>query len=93
MTRAHAITDDDIVLAEIELVVPPERAFEAPNSFEVERWRGALCLYRMEGWQADRRTGGRWQVDVVLPDGTCLPARRRIRSGAASAPCRFYPVL
>lgn len=37
MTHAHAITDGDIVLAAIDVAVPPQRAFDALNSAEVER--------------------------------------------------------
>ncbi|MBV8966949.1 MAG: SRPBCC domain-containing protein [Mycobacteriaceae bacterium] len=74
MTKAQAVTDGDIVLAAIDIGVPPERAFQALNSAEVERWWGAPGLYRMEGWRSDLRVSGRWQVGVRVPDGTLLPA-------------------
>jgi uncharacterized protein YndB with AHSA1/START domain len=74
MSSAHAITDGETVLATIDINVPPERAFEALDSVEVEDWWGAPGLYRMRGWQSDRRVGGRWRVDVCLPDGAVLPA-------------------
>jgi uncharacterized protein YndB with AHSA1/START domain len=28
----------------------------------------------MQGWRSDPRVGGRWNVDVCLPDGAILPA-------------------
>jgi uncharacterized protein YndB with AHSA1/START domain len=74
MSGARALTDGETVFATIDVAVSPRRAFEAMNSAEVERWWGAPSLYRMQGWQADRRVGGSWRVDVRLPNGTLLPA-------------------
>jgi len=74
MTQALAITDGETVLATIDINVTPERAFEALNSAEVEQWWGAPGLYRFAGWRSEVRVGGRWQVNVCLPDGAVLPA-------------------
>ena len=74
MKNAKAITDGETALATIDIAVPPERAFEALNSAEVEHWWGAPGLYRFSDWQSELRVGGRWQVNVCLPDGAVLPA-------------------
>jgi uncharacterized protein YndB with AHSA1/START domain len=74
MAKASAITDGETVLATIELSVAPQRAFAALNTAEVEQWWGAPGLYRFTAWKSDLRVGGRWQVEVVLPDGAVLPA-------------------
>ena len=74
MTQARAVTDGDTVLADIEIAVPPQRAFDAMTSAEVEEWWGEPDLYRLTNWRSDLRVGGRWQVDVRLPNGAILPA-------------------
>lgn len=74
MIHAQAVTDDDTVLATIDIDVPPERAFEAMSSAEVEEWWGAPNLYRFVNWRSDLRVDGRWSVDVRLPNGAVLPA-------------------
>lgn len=74
MARARSVTDGEIVLATVNVAVSPERAFEALNSAEVERWWGAPRLYRFADWRSDLTVGGRWRVNVCLPDGAVLPA-------------------
>jgi len=74
MTQAQAITDGETVLAAIEVAASPARAFEAMTSAEVEKWWGEPDLYRFTNWRSDLRVGGRWQVDVRLPDGSTCPA-------------------
>jgi uncharacterized protein YndB with AHSA1/START domain/quinol monooxygenase YgiN len=74
MVRASAITDGEVALATIIVEAPPERAFDAMNSAEVERWWGAPGLYHMRSWRSDLRAGGSWRVDVCLPEGVILPA-------------------
>lgn len=77
MNHARGLTDGEIVLATIDIDVPPPRVFDALNSAEVEKWWGEPSLYRMQNWQCDLRPGGRWQVDVVMPDGAVHPADGR----------------
>lgn len=77
MTRAQAVTDGDTVLATIDISVPPQRAFDAMTTAEVETWWGAPDLYRFAGWRSDLRVDGVWRVDVCLPDGAKLPAGGR----------------
>lgn len=74
ITRAQAVTDGETVLAAINIIVPPLRAFDALNTAEVEQWWGAPGLYRFDGWRSDLRVGGRWRVDVRLPGGAVRPA-------------------
>jgi len=74
VTHAQAITDGETALATIEIAVPPQRAFDAMTSAEVEKWWAAPGLYHFANWQSDLRVGGRWHVNVCLPNGTVLPA-------------------
>lgn len=71
---ARAVTDGAIVLATIDVPVPPERVFRALMTDECERWWGAPGVYTTESWNADVRTGGTWSLVTRLPDGTGLPA-------------------
>lgn len=61
MSRASAITDGDTVLATVRLDVSAQRACEALNSAEVERWWGAPGLYQMRNWRADFPSQGRME--------------------------------
>lgn len=74
MTQAQSVTDGETVLAAVEIAVPPQRAFDAMTSAEVEEWWGEPNLYRFTNWRSDLKVGGRWQVDIRLPDGSILPA-------------------
>lgn len=74
MIGAQAVTDGETVLAAIEVAASPARAFEAITSAEVEKWWGEPDLYRFANWRSDLRVGGRWQVDVCLPNGSTCPA-------------------
>jgi uncharacterized protein YndB with AHSA1/START domain len=67
-----AITpDQDVVLAEILIAAPPERVFQAitdPN--EMPQWWGQQGMYRVTGWKADLRPGGKWSSVGVGADGS-----------------------
>ncbi len=72
---ARAVTDGDTVLATVDVAGPPERAFRALNTDEVERWWGSANTYRMVDWTSDLRVGGHWHVGVRFVGGdTVLPA-------------------
>jgi uncharacterized protein YndB with AHSA1/START domain len=71
---ARAVTDGEIVLATIDVPVPPERVFRALMTDECERWWGAPGVYTTDSWSADVRTGGTWSLVTRLRDGTGLPA-------------------
>jgi uncharacterized protein YndB with AHSA1/START domain len=63
-STARAVTDGEIVLATVDVAGPPERAFQALNTDETERWWGSADTYRMEDWTSDIRVGGCWRVGI-----------------------------
>ena len=71
---ARAITDNEIVLATVEVPVAPERALGALMTNECEKWWGAPGVYTIEAFRADPRQGGHWSLVIRLPDGTALPS-------------------
>jgi uncharacterized protein YndB with AHSA1/START domain len=71
---ARALTDGHTILAALELAGTPERVFQALTTNEAERWWGSAETYRITDWKADLRVGGRWTLNVRLPDGTICPA-------------------
>lgn len=58
-----------MALATVEVAAPPERAFAALLSNEVEEWRLLPGAYRLRGWQAELRPQGPWSVTVEFCDG------------------------
>jgi uncharacterized protein YndB with AHSA1/START domain len=72
--RACAVTDGELILATVDLGMPPERVFRALTTGEVEQWWDSVRTYHVTGWKAELRVGGRWSLIVRLPDGTGLPA-------------------
>jgi uncharacterized protein YndB with AHSA1/START domain len=58
-----------MVLANVEVAAPPERAFAALLSNEVEVWRQLPGAFRLKGWQAELRPQGPWSVTVEFRDG------------------------
>lgn len=74
VSPSRALSDGETVVATVEVEATPERIFEALTTKEVERWWGAPDVYCIKNWSADLRIGGRWSLDVCLPDGTVLPA-------------------
>jgi uncharacterized protein YndB with AHSA1/START domain len=71
---ARAVTDGDMILATMDIAMPPERVFQALNTDEVERWWGSADIYRMTEWKSDLRVGGRWSVLPIGADGSKHPA-------------------
>ena len=72
--NARALTDGEVILATVDLGMPPERVFRALTTDEVEKWWGSARTYRVTDWKAELRVGGRWSLIVRLPDGSRLPA-------------------
>ena len=58
-----------MLLATIDIAVPPERVFRAITSEELTRWWGSDDLYRTTKWTGDLRVGGAWRTDGVSKDG------------------------
>ena len=72
--NARALTDGEVILATVDLEMPPERVFRVLTTDEVEKWSGSARTYRVTDWKEEPRVGGRWSLIVRLPDGTRLPA-------------------
>ncbi|WP_292117996.1 SRPBCC domain-containing protein [Mesorhizobium sp.] len=73
----QAMANGETAMASAEIPAAPERVLAALVTHEVERWWGSAETYRMTGWSADLRAGGRWNVTVRTADGRCLPAGGR----------------
>ena len=71
---ARAATYGEIILATGDLGMPPERAFRALTTDEVEKWWASARTCRVTDWKAEFRVDGRWSLIRRLPDGTRLPA-------------------
>jgi uncharacterized protein YndB with AHSA1/START domain len=70
--RAIADVTEGIILATVEIAVPPERVFTALTTDEITRWWGSPELYLTTEWTADLRVGGRWRADGKGADGTAF---------------------
>lgn len=70
-TRPKAVADAaaGLLLASVEVVAAPERAFAALMTGEVERWWALPGVYRLKDWRADLRPEGAWSVCVAYGDG------------------------
>ena len=71
---ARAATYGEIILATGDLGIPPERAFRALTTDEVEKWWSSARTCRVTDWKAEFRVDGRWSLIRRLTDGTRLPA-------------------
>jgi uncharacterized protein YndB with AHSA1/START domain len=69
--RAIADLDQGIILASVEIAVPPERVFAAiTDGTEIVRWWGTDEPYRTTSWTSDLRPGGKWRAEGAGADGT-----------------------
>lgn len=71
---ARAVTDDDTILATIDVAATPERIFRALTTSETEQWWGSPETYRIASWKSALRVGGAWSLVVITPDGGEFPA-------------------
>lgn len=68
--RSVADLTAGIVLASVEIAVPPERVFRAlTDPQQVLTWWGSADTYRLDEWTADLRVGGRWRSRGRGADG------------------------
>ena len=68
--RAIADVTEGTILASVDILVPPERVFDAvTDPREVPRWWGAPGVYTTDKWTADFRVGGRWRADGTGANG------------------------
>jgi uncharacterized protein YndB with AHSA1/START domain len=73
--RAVADPETGLILATVDVALPPDRVFRALTlASEIEHWWGAPDVYRMTNWKADFRIGGQYSVVVARPDGSTFPA-------------------
>lgn len=67
--RAIADVTAGMLLATIDIAVPPERVFRAITSEDVARWWGSEDLYRVTHWTGDVRVGGTWRSQGISREG------------------------
>lgn len=70
----RAMANGETVIASAEIHASSEQVITALVTDEVECWWGSAGTYRMTGWTADLRIGGRWGATVKTADGRSLPA-------------------
>ena len=70
--RAIADLSGGLILATVDIDVPPERVFKALSSDEITQWWGDAQIYRTTGWTADVRVGGSWRADGQAADGSAF---------------------
>jgi uncharacterized protein YndB with AHSA1/START domain len=71
--NARAVADlaDGLILASVDIAVPPERVFSALTSgVDVVKWWGSDETYRTTSYVADLKVGGRWRAEGRGADGT-----------------------
>lgn len=66
---AVADLDQGVVLARVDIAVPPERVFKALTTDELTQWWGAPEMYRTTKHTIDLRKGGAWKSEGVGADG------------------------
>ncbi|HSN25905.1 MAG TPA: SRPBCC domain-containing protein, partial [Kofleriaceae bacterium] len=71
-TKATSVADvtEGIVLARVEIAVPPERVFKALTTEELTAWWGADDMYRTTKFTIDLRPGGAWRTEGRGADGS-----------------------
>lgn len=68
--RSVADLTAGVVLASVEIAVPPERVFRAlTDPDQLMHWWGSPDTYRIHEWTADVRVGGRWRSQGRSADG------------------------
>jgi uncharacterized protein YndB with AHSA1/START domain len=70
--RAVADTTDGVVLARVEIAVPPERVFRALTTSELTKWWGSAEMYTTTKFTIDLRPGGAWKSEGVGADGSAF---------------------
>src|SRR5262245_36083639 len=67
--RAVADLEQGVVLARVEIAVPPERVFRALTTEELALWWGADDMRRTTKHMMDVRPGGAWHSEGKGADG------------------------
>ncbi len=68
--RAIADVTEGVVLATVDIAVPPERVFRALTTSELTKWWGSAELYRTTKFEIDLSPGGAWRTEGIGADGT-----------------------
>jgi uncharacterized protein YndB with AHSA1/START domain len=70
-SKATAVADvtQGVVVARVDIAVPPERVFRALTTEELTKWWGSAEVYRTTRFTIDLRPGGRWRTEGVGTDG------------------------
>jgi len=68
--KAVADVSAGMVVATVDIRVPPERVFAALSSREVCDWWGDPSMYRTTEWRSDVRVGGAWRAAGIGADGS-----------------------
>jgi len=70
--KATSVADvtEGVVLARVEIAVPPERVFKALTTEELTKWWGADDMYRTTKFAIDLRPGGTWRTEGRGADGS-----------------------
>ena len=68
--KAVAEVGEGVVLARVEIAMPPERVFRALTSEDLTKWWCADGVYRTTNFTMDPRPGGQWSTDGVGADGS-----------------------
>ena len=69
IAKAVADVTEGMLLATIDIAVPPARVFRAITSEELTQWWGSDDTYRTTKWTGDVRVGGAWRTDGISQDG------------------------
>src|SRR5215831_13290355 len=66
-SRARAVADltEGLILASVEIAVPPERVFRALTSTEIVDWWVRPGVFDTREWSGDVRVGGRWRASGI----------------------------
>ena len=69
--KARAIADvtEGVILARVEIAVPPERVWKAITTEELANWWGAEGVYRTTKHTVDLRPGGSYRSDGIGANG------------------------
>lgn len=71
MATAQILPDNNTIEAEVFIAAPPARVFQALTDVnQMPKWWGQEGMYRITGYEADLRPGGKWSSIGTAADGT-----------------------
>jgi len=63
--RAIADVTDGVIVATVDIRVPPERVFRALTSEEITKWWVRPGVFNTREWSGDVRIGGKWRASGI----------------------------